>query len=393
MVNFLMKFCRLKKYKIKPKVAFIDNKVDLMYLDTIDNKKNSKYEINIKDDSDYDEKKLSHSTLCSKIFLNNIKANCDLYFLNIWDEKEQNANINSLITALDWCLDQNINIINLSIGSVRFADLDKIVDAVNKLHANGTIVVSAASNAKTLTFPAALDNTIGVMNISQSNDKKKGFYFRDNPADFINIACYTQNKSFVHANSYYHLNCSNSFATPIITAVVNDYFAKGFTQFNEVISLLKKKSLKQKPKILKNYYNKNVKATIEIPCIALIGFEKSIVSELIGKFKDKGFFGIVVSNSHKTNLSTQTISLTNIPNDKFAEQVYFYSNYCYADFVFLFLESSTIIRDFKEIDIDLFVANFDFHSHTPKFNTQTILTKENDTSERIFEKIYKEIVG
>ena len=36
---------------------------------------------------------LSHATLCSKIFLEHVSCGCELFYLNIWDENEMNANV------------------------------------------------------------------------------------------------------------------------------------------------------------------------------------------------------------------------------------------------------------------------------------------------------------
>ena len=65
------------------------------------------------------------------------------------------TNRDTVIRAIDWCLQNEIDIINLSLGTANPAHCNSFEDAVRRTRANGKAIVSAHDVNGALAFPAA----------------------------------------------------------------------------------------------------------------------------------------------------------------------------------------------------------------------------------------------
>lgn len=68
----------------------------------------------------------------------------------------------ALVSAIDWCADQRIDLINLSLGTTVDAHRPALQRAVARALEGGTIVIAAAEANGAACFPGALAETIGV---------------------------------------------------------------------------------------------------------------------------------------------------------------------------------------------------------------------------------------
>ncbi|MDD1657783.1 MAG: S8 family serine peptidase [Methanomicrobiales archaeon] len=81
------------------------------------------------------------------------------------------ASLGAIIDAIEWCMDHDIDIINMSFGSV--VPSPALKDACDRAYADGILLVAAAGNAgrgdyNTVTYPARLDSVIAVSAIDAS---------------------------------------------------------------------------------------------------------------------------------------------------------------------------------------------------------------------------------
>lgn len=113
---------------------------------------------------------LSHGTLCSLI-IEKYGFYDQIIGIKVLNSKGQ-GDIDDLIIALKWCLNKNIDIINLSLGSVEHNDFNKIKKICDKLSLEGKIIVAAKSNDDQFTAPACFDSVIGVKCFKKNNLKK-----------------------------------------------------------------------------------------------------------------------------------------------------------------------------------------------------------------------------
>ncbi len=111
----------------------------------------------------------------------------ELFAANIFYEKQDGsraASAQALVRALNWLVDEKVQVINLSIAGSDNKVLKRIVDTAN---GNGIVVIAAAGNGgmkAAPAFPAAYDTTIAVTALNQ--DAK--VYVHANRGDYIDFA-------------------------------------------------------------------------------------------------------------------------------------------------------------------------------------------------------------
>lgn len=88
-----------------------------------------------------------------------------IYSVKALDNKGQ-ASYSQIISAIDWCIDNDINIINMSFGGTE--NSEALQEAVKKAWDLGILVVAAAGNSgsPTLLYPAQYTSTIAVSSIN-----------------------------------------------------------------------------------------------------------------------------------------------------------------------------------------------------------------------------------
>lgn len=70
--------------------------------------------------------------------------------------------IEHLLSAIEWCLDHDIHVINLSLGTLNAAHAARFQPLIQRAVASGTSLVSASNVDGCPAFPGALDGVIGV---------------------------------------------------------------------------------------------------------------------------------------------------------------------------------------------------------------------------------------
>ncbi len=177
---------------------------------------------------------VNHGTVCSGI-IRNYAPKAQIGSIKIMDYQKQ-CSCEKLIAALDWCYDNDIFIVHMSIGSSKMIDYVSIRSAVNKLAEKNIIVVAAFNNSGEITFPASFDSVIGVRN----NEKLEGNEY------FVNENYF--NDAFIIASGTHELLIDgelkktkpcNSYSAPLITAIVHNLIDKyGIIPVNEIKKLI-----------------------------------------------------------------------------------------------------------------------------------------------------------
>jgi len=196
------------------KIAIIDDKINIRYLknknikiyEVIDSKiQNSGYEIYW----------YTHSTRIVQILEKYCNTKIDIINIVLKMEKNNQINILDVKTALNFCIDINVNIINLSIGSKRVSDIQYIYDEVQDLYEKGTLLVAASSNDFYMTIPASMPQVIGVVHdydgILFPKEIKR---LRNN---LLGIGYLVNSQQLLSAENYI---ASNSFAAPYMIAKI-----------------------------------------------------------------------------------------------------------------------------------------------------------------------------
>lgn len=274
---------------------------------------------------------VTHSSICANIFIDEVNSDCDIYFIKILDKQTLRGNIYALAVALDWCLYNHIDVINLSLGTTNIREAGLLQERVEKLIKSHVIIVAAASNSSFLTYPAAFDNIIGVKALNSANK----LYPSDCILYKVPRKVYTYNKQTIITGEY------NSFAAPAITAKACDCINNGITVTEDIKKYLIKN------RIVKIYRkNKYFKIIQPIILFAFTGNENSIenVRDTLKFFSEKGYYGICISDTLSTDLTAGIINLEEINfgihNVKY--RISYLTSYIDADFFIWHISEQTI---------------------------------------------------
>jgi subtilisin family serine protease len=126
-----------------------------------------------------------------------------------------NADTSDLIAAIEYAINHNANIINLSLGFYQYSSL--LNQVIQKAYQKGIIIVAAAGNDSTsqASYPAAFDHVISVSSINDSN------YLSDysNYGTTIDLAAPGERIYSTIPGGAYDFMSGTSMAAPIVTGV------------------------------------------------------------------------------------------------------------------------------------------------------------------------------
>lgn len=179
---------------------------------------------------DMDKQEFCHGTDCALI-IEKYCAGCTLSSIRILDGDRKGV-ITKLEPALEWCLQNGIYIVNLSLGSTHYGDKGFVRSVVNHYANKKMILIAAAANNGYITYPASLTNVIGVMagtalELDAGEKQMKG----------IDVLAPSEHKLKAAAVSF-ETGKGNSYAAPYITALVGNMWTLEEQQW---VSQMKKK--------------------------------------------------------------------------------------------------------------------------------------------------------
>lgn len=130
------------------------------------------------------------------------------------------GNIEKLKPALEWCYNNNIFLVNLSLGTVDFKDKNIVRELINYYANRGMIIIAATANNGYKSFPACFSNVISVaiddtFDVNEKLLRNKGVDFTVSFKHKINIA-----------GENIKISKSNSYAAPYITAKVGEILSE-----------------------------------------------------------------------------------------------------------------------------------------------------------------------
>ncbi|MFZ3372300.1 MAG: S8 family peptidase, partial [Desulfitobacteriaceae bacterium] len=147
------------------KVAVVDTGIDTGHPDLDQNVKGGyscvSYTTSYKDDNGHG----SHvagiiGATNNQIGVIGVGPNIDLYAVKVLDRKG-NGYISNIIKGLEWCITNNMQVVNMSLGSSSYSQT--LADAVKKVYLANIVQVAAAGNSGgAVGYPAALDEVIAV---------------------------------------------------------------------------------------------------------------------------------------------------------------------------------------------------------------------------------------
>lgn len=200
------------------KVAFIDT---ILTLNEVRLSLTTKV-INLIDDKKDEKEEDSHSAICLKLFEDSLNESniCEIYLYTVLNDYHK-GNVEKVIEALDLCISDQVDIINMSIGTTDSSDGKIIEKKIQDVLARGIKVVAAVSNSGEYTYPASCAGTIGVMHNIRCLIRGMISEKKNEAGELISV-CAPNKVNGRHGDI--SIRICNSFATPLVTAhIVNEF--------------------------------------------------------------------------------------------------------------------------------------------------------------------------
>ncbi|MGI6664621.1 MAG: S8 family serine peptidase [Christensenellaceae bacterium] len=198
----------------KPHIAILDDGVNGEFY-SLENIKNDLY---VSEDQKIIKRKKqfqnTHGSICAAI-INKYCDNIQISSLQVIDNFGT-GNIIRLIKALEWCLENEPDIIHLSLGTIHYEDFEQVSKACIRLLEKDIIIIAALDNKEKYGLPAAMP---GVVRVKQS-DSLYGDQTRIEDTYYGQplLQASGEHKLLSGFGKMELTNKSNSYAAPIVTA-------------------------------------------------------------------------------------------------------------------------------------------------------------------------------
>lgn len=336
-----------------------------------------------------------HGTICASelIYFAKDPNNYKIYSLDISRSENNIGEVEDLVVAFDWCLNHEIDIIHMSIGTSNFLNFKIIEKEIDKLIKANIVVVAAGKNNDKITYPACLSNVIGVRYDRDKQLKSGEYIYIDNPRFGIDIiACGEYNKNILRSPSEV-IRC-NSYTAPFITAEVYNIMSRGITELKEI-----RRALKDKAKIIKGNKIRQIEfnineVDIQAPIIVINNESKydieEILLKIVKKFRDNDYNCISISSQIRKNDIEK--GQYKIDDNHIVDEIKnIYSITC-ADIIFVSSENRKklkIIEYNKIIDMSIDITNYNVSGI---YDIQPRVDKYSRLDEKL-EVVYKNIIS
>lgn len=246
----------------------------------------------------------THGTICAGI-VKKYGPVCEFTSISILDRNRQTGTA-QLVKALEWCMENDIDIANVSLGSVLHSDHHLLKPVLEKVSQSNLLVVAACSNENKYTYPASMEGVLGVRNLIISKVPEgirtyegvdEELLYTENPdkSDGIDFVV----SGWARLENGYIPEACNSFAAAYMTSVVANLVKEGYVTYEEVYEQLQdRKSSFSCDRV------QRIKT--EAPCIAILGANEGLtdyyVDELYHCFVEDGYNCLAISRNQKADL-------------------------------------------------------------------------------------------
>ncbi len=103
---------------------------------------------------------VGHGTACAGI-IHSIAPEAEIHSVRVMG-RDATGTIEQLIEGLRWAIDQDYDVINLSLGTLQRRSAITLHELIDKAYFKGQIVVAAANNQRRVSFPAQFASLVAV---------------------------------------------------------------------------------------------------------------------------------------------------------------------------------------------------------------------------------------
>lgn len=138
----------------------------------------------------------THNSICTHIFAS-YGGKAPDYNISLPAKDGIKYSIADLVTALDFCGENDVSVVGLSLGTKKLHDVPILKDAVERLARKNLLIIASASNDENIAFPAAFSTCVGVRHTQNIAPENNEYFFYDSPFDGINVTM-----PYILPNSY-----------------------------------------------------------------------------------------------------------------------------------------------------------------------------------------------
>jgi len=200
-----------------PKIAIIDSGIDISHPSIGMIAGGVNISINKDGHFTYSEEGtdcVGHGTACAGI-IRKKAPDAALYSVRIFDESLM-ADGRALIAAIHWCIDNEMDVVNLSLGTTDVTFKKSLQKVCRKAVDAGVILIAAESNEGGESYPAVFPEVIGVT--GGAIYEPDGFYYRKDQR--IECVARGDEQRVCWLNGKHIMTGGNSFAAPHITGII-----------------------------------------------------------------------------------------------------------------------------------------------------------------------------
>ncbi len=183
-----------------------------------------------------------HGTACAGI-IRKKALDAALYSVRIFDASLM-ADGRALIAAIQWCIDNEMDVVNLSLGTTDVTFKKSLQKVCRKAVDAGVILVAAESNDGRESYPAVFPEVVGVT--GGAIYEPDGFYYRKDQR--IECVARGDEQRVCWLNGKHIMTGGNSFAAPHITGIIARLLKQHpKCSVHDIRLLLKEKALRELP--------------------------------------------------------------------------------------------------------------------------------------------------
>jgi len=170
-----------------------------------------------------------HGSICARI-INKYTSGVEFISLQLFHKSDLRTSSKHLATALEWCVQERIPIIHMSLGSSLLNDYYLLRPIIAKAIHQNQIVIAACSNSRQFSVPAVIG---GVIAVSADGNLKNDEY-RVEISERSQVSFFASSIHILddEEDIYSSTHVTNSYAAPTITAKVHEYL-KEFLPFGK----------------------------------------------------------------------------------------------------------------------------------------------------------------
>ncbi|GHJ42809.1 hypothetical protein Cs7R123_01510 [Catellatospora sp. TT07R-123] len=155
-----------------------------------------------------------HGTACAGI-VRRTAPDCEIYSMRVLGERASGTGA-MMLTGLRWAIEQNFDVINLSLSTTRTRFADELRALADEAYFRQTVIVASAHNTPIESYPWRYSSVLSVGSHHEEGDPELFLYNPDPPVEFFAPG---QNVLVPWLGGGTIRTSGNSFATPFIAGL------------------------------------------------------------------------------------------------------------------------------------------------------------------------------